>query len=62
MCVNFAPARPRRCAEDDAPDVRSQTAANFCDYFRPNPKAHDPAGTDATAAAMAELERLFGGK
>lgn len=59
MCVRFAPRLPKGCTEEDAPDVRDKKAANFCDYFKPNPNAYDPAGLAAEQAARAALDALF---
>ena len=39
MCERFAPQLPKGCSEEDAPDVRDKKSANFCDYFKPSPKA-----------------------
>jgi hypothetical protein len=59
MCTRFAPRLPKGCNEDDAPDVRDKSAANFCDYFKPNPRAFDPAQRDAEQGAKDALEALF---
>jgi hypothetical protein len=60
MCVHYAPSKPKQCTEDDALEVRDKRSANFCDYFRPNPRAF--AGDEMTAEnqARAQLEALFG--
>lgn len=60
MCTHFAPRLAEGCDEDDAPDVRDRASANFCDYFQPNPHAHEPSTADADAEARAQLEALFG--
>jgi len=60
MCTHYTPRLMRGCDEDDAPEVRKREAANFCDYFKPNPQAFDPANASAEAAARAELAKLFG--
>jgi len=60
MCVHYAPRLLRGCDEDDAPDVRDKETANFCDYFKPSPRAFDAGRASAEAAARAELEALFG--
>lgn len=60
MCVHYAPRLLRGCDEDDAPDVRDKQTANFCDYYRPSPKAFDGGQSAADAAARAELAKLFG--
>ncbi|MFO7287636.1 MAG: hypothetical protein LOD94_15710 [Gammaproteobacteria bacterium] len=60
MCTHYAPRLSRGCDEDDAPDVRDKETANFCDYFRPRPDAFDAGRAAASAAARAELAKLFG--
>jgi len=59
MCTRFAPRLPKGCNEEDAPDVRDKGAANFCDYFKPNPRAFDPAHLEAQQSAKDALEDLF---
>jgi hypothetical protein len=39
--------------------VRDKKSANFCDYFKPNSAAFDPAGQTAEAAARSALDALF---
>jgi hypothetical protein len=60
MCTRYAPRLAKGCDEDDAPDVRDKAAANFCDYFKPDPAAYQAADRDAEAAARAQLGALFG--
>jgi hypothetical protein len=59
MCTRFTTRLPKGCTEEDAPDVRDKKSANFCDYFKPNPAAFDPAEQNAQAAARASLDSLF---
>jgi hypothetical protein len=59
MCERFAPRLPKGCIEDDAPEVRDKRSANFCDYFKPSPKAFNPAAQEAEQAARAALDSLF---
>jgi len=59
MCERYAPRLPKGCSEDDAPEVRDKKMANFCDYFKPSPKAYDPREHDAEQAARAALDALF---
>ena len=59
MCTRFAPRLPKGCTEDDAPEVRDKKSANFCDYFRPSPKAYDSAAQQAEQAAKTALDALF---
>jgi hypothetical protein len=60
MCTRYAPSAPDGCSEDDAPEVRNKTTANFCDYFDPNPHAFDGSEQHADADARSALEALFG--
>ena len=59
MCTRFAPRKPKGCIEDDAPEVRDKQAANFCDYFKPNAGAYNPAERQAQDAAKSALDSLF---
>jgi hypothetical protein len=59
MCERYAPRKPKGCSEDDAPEVRDKRAANFCDYFKPTPRAYDPAEEAAETAARSALDELF---
>jgi hypothetical protein len=61
MCRHYAPSAPDGCDEEDAPEVRNKTIANFCDYFDPDPDAFRGGGRQADEKARAELEALFGG-
>ena len=36
-CQFFDPGKHNQCAEPQAEWVRDKEAANYCDYFRPNP-------------------------
>ena len=60
MCTYYAPSAPDACLEEDAPTFRTKTAANFCDYFRPNPEAFDGAEKRAEDQARRQLDSLFG--
>jgi hypothetical protein len=60
MCVNYAPSAPDACLEEDAPEFRTKTAANFCDYFRPSPEAFDGSEKRAEDQARTQLDALFG--
>ena len=50
----------KHCREPIAEEVSDKTRANFCDYFKPRPKAFIPPDTAAIDNSRAELERLFG--
>jgi hypothetical protein len=58
MCEYYAPSVAKSCREPVAEEVRDKTRANFCDYFRARPGAHQ-ADTRADEA-RASLEALFG--
>ena len=60
MCRQYAPTAPDACLEEDAPEVRTKTAANFCDYFDPDPDAFDGRERHAEARARSQLDALFG--
>ncbi|MGD8339876.1 MAG: hypothetical protein PVH89_03790 [Gammaproteobacteria bacterium] len=60
MCTQYAPSAPDSCLEEDAPEFRNKTAANFCDYFRPNPEAFNGSEKRAEDCARAQLDSLFG--
>lgn len=60
MCRFFDPQVARQCREDDAADVSDKHRANFCDYFKPNPQAHDPRFARADRQARDQLSALFG--
>jgi hypothetical protein len=51
----------KHCRETIAEEVKDKERANFCDYFKPRPKAYSSAPTEAAAKARAELDSLFGG-
>ena len=59
MCERFTMRNPKGCLEEDAPDVRDKKSANFCDYFKPTPKAFDAAAQTAEQAARSTLDSLF---
>jgi hypothetical protein len=60
MCLHFAPGIPKQCDEQDAEEVKEKDRANFCDYFKPNPRAYK-ARDPKTQSAKANLDSLFGG-
>ena len=59
MCAYYAPSKPKGCSEDDAIEVRDKKAANFCDYFKPNASAYNPAEQQAEDATRSTLDSLF---
>jgi len=62
LCVHFDCRLQRQCREDGAEEVRNKETANFCDWFRPSPRAFDAAGAAAGAAARQAANALFGGE
>ena len=60
MCVYFDPNVTKQCREDDAEEVKEKAHANFCDYFKPSPDAHDPSFASGDEQARAGLAALFG--
>jgi len=59
MCLYYAPRKPKGCSEDDAIEVRDKKAANFCDYFKPSPRAFNSAEVEAEQKARSTLDDLF---
>jgi hypothetical protein len=62
MCIEYDEHVAKHCREPTAEEVTDKTAANFCDFFRPKPRAYIPQDTSAAERARSELEKLFGGK
>jgi hypothetical protein len=60
MCQSYDPLVTGSCLEDMAEDVREKERANFCDYFKPRPKAYVAQDHSKSQAAKAELSALFG--
>lgn len=59
LCRFYNPSVSDACDEPIAQDVSNKERANFCDYFKPSPRAWKGQG-DATSAARAALDALFG--
>jgi hypothetical protein len=59
MCEWYNVSVAKHCREPVAEEVKDKERANFCDYFKPRPNAHLPAGNEATKA-RSDLEALFG--
>ena len=62
QCEFYDPRLTRKCREERAEEVRDREGANFCDWFKPNPHAHQPAAGNKAAAAKSKLDELFGTK
>ena len=67
VCLNcqfYAPGQHWECNETIPERVKEKDRANFCDYFRLNPKAGGDAGPSKAAKkaeeARSQFESLFG--
>lgn len=60
MCVNYDPAVPKKCREDDAEEVTDKEQLNFCEWFAPSSSAYDAARGQQSARARSRLAALFG--
>lgn len=61
LCEFHEPKLRQGCLEERAEHVQEKEHANFCEFFRPRPHAHQPRDTAGTEAARAQLKALFGG-
>lgn len=61
FCEFFDPRVANQCREPVADEVKDKARANFCGYFKPNPRAYAPAQGSPSDKAKAGLEALFGG-
>lgn len=59
-CMHYAPNLSDGCNEDRADFVLDKDKANFCDFFKVNPKAYNRKDDAASKAAKASLAELFG--
>lgn len=59
-CRHYDPNLNDGCREDRAEFVLDKDKANFCDYFRANPKPHVSRDNAEARAARARLAELFG--
>ncbi len=59
-CKNYDPAISDACREDRADFVLDKDKANFCDYFKVNPKAFKKQDNTEVREARAKLAELFG--
>jgi len=62
LCEFHDPKLRQGCREDRAEHVQEKEHANFCEWFRPRPGAHQPRDAAPTQAARAKLDALFGGE
>ena len=61
LCQFFNPSVSDGCDEPIAAGVTNKVRANFCDYFKPSPRAYKAAADTADTRARSELDALFGG-
>ena len=59
-CMNYAPNLSDACREDRADFVLDKDKANFCDFFKVNPRAFNIRDDADAKAAKARLAELFG--
>jgi ribosomal protein L40E len=59
MCEWYSVTVAKHCREPIAEEVKDKERANFCDYFKARPNAHQPV-SGAAVKARSELEALFG--
>ncbi len=59
-CKSFDPSISDCCREDKADFILDKDKANFCDYFKANPKAYKKLDKKEARAARAKLAELFG--
>jgi hypothetical protein len=59
-CKHYSPNLSDGCSEDRAEFVLDKEKANFCDFFKVNPKAYGRKDDAAAKAAKAGLAELFG--
>lgn len=59
MCQQFNESISGQCDEERAEDVSNKEAANFCDYFSPNPRAFVGGNQDQQTQAKSKLDALF---
>ena len=59
-CKNYDSAVADACREDRADFVLDKDKANFCDYFKVNPRAFKKQDSTAARETHAKLAELFG--
>jgi hypothetical protein len=60
MCEYFDPHAVAQCLEEDAEEVRDKLRVNFCEWYKPDYGAFDPARAAVQERARADLDALFG--
>ncbi len=61
LCQFYNPNVAKQCTEQDAEEVVNKEWTNFCEYFKPRPKAFNEAVHAKGQAARSQLDALFGG-
>lgn len=59
-CSHYDSSASDGCREDRADFILAKERANFCDYFKVNRNAYNPADQQEAAQARAKLAALFG--
>ena len=57
-CNFYDPSKNNQCSEPQAEWVRDKEAANYCDYYRPNPVLSAKSSSPASAAKK-KFDSLF---
>ncbi len=60
MCRHYQPDAAIGCAEDRADPPVNHDNANFCDWFKPRPRAFSEHRGTRSKVARSQLESLFG--
>jgi hypothetical protein len=61
MCEYYDVGVAMSCREPIAEEVKDKERANFCEYFAAKPGAFSSGYVEASQAARAQLDALFGG-
>src|SRR5271154_1371413 len=59
MCIEYDTSYAHHCKEPTAEEVRKKDEANFCDHFKPKPRAHLAKDEAGVARARSALDDLF---
>jgi ribosome-binding protein aMBF1 (putative translation factor) len=59
MCVEYDTAYAKHCREPTAEEVRKKDEANFCDHFKPKPRAYVAVDRSEAVRAKSALDDLF---
>lgn len=61
FCEFYDTRVAKQCREPVADEVKDKERANFCGYFKPNPRAYVPVDSSGADKARTQLDALFGG-